>query len=93
MGVSVLLNRENVLRMLDSTLAALQSLRNDIYNNDSAALEERLGRAHQGREKWWQQRQAGEWMNGDAVSSNDAPTSSDVFGRLLGLGRRSKPKK
>ena len=90
---SVLLNRENILRLLDSTIAALQTLRNDINDENGEILEERLLRARQGREKWWRQRQAGDWMNAEAVASVDLPSSSDVFGRLLGFKRKPKNKK
>ena len=81
------------MRVVDSTIASLQAIRNDIDNQDEEALKERLERARQGREKWWQQRQAGEWLNGEGVPTTEAPTSSDIFGRLLGLSRKPKNKK
>ena len=89
---SVLLNRENVLRVLDSTIAALQAIRNDIETQDQEALEERLGRARRGWEKWWKQRQASDWINSEAVPSLEDTSSTGVFGRLLGIGRKPKRK-
>ncbi|HEX7973253.1 MAG TPA: prephenate dehydrogenase/arogenate dehydrogenase family protein [Anaerolineales bacterium] len=87
---SVLLSREHVLRVLDSTIAALQAIRSDIEQQNTEALEARLERARRGREKWWKQRKAGDWIN-DAIPAHDLPDTNDMFGRLLGFGR--KPKK
>ena len=89
---STILNRENVLRVMDSLIAALQALRSDIENEDQDGLDERLERARQGRDLWWRQRQAADWVE-DAYPSADVPAGSEVFGRLLGLSRRSKKKK
>ncbi len=90
---SVMLNRENMLRLMDGTIAALQTLRNDIADENGDLLEERLERARAGRDKWWNQRQAGDWMNGDAAPALDVPSGSDFFGRLLGLGRKPGDKR
>lgn len=86
-----LLNRENILRMLDSALAALQAIRHDIHAEDQDALHQRLERARQGREIWWQQRQAGEWTSAEMPPSAQMPTSTSMFGSLFGL--KPKPKK
>ena len=90
---SVMLNRDNLLRLIDSTSAALQTIRTDIEEENFDALEDRLERAHQGRELWWRQRQAGDWLNNEAVPAQGMPSGSDVFGRLLGLRRKPKDKK
>jgi hypothetical protein len=78
---------------MDGTIAALQAIRSDIENQEISLLEERLQRARQGREKWFKQRQASDWINDEAVAANDVQTGSAIFGRLLGLGRKPKPKK
>jgi prephenate dehydrogenase len=93
LSASVLFNRENMLRVIDGTMAALQSIRADIQEENGDALEERLERARRGREKWWRQRQANEWAGPEATASVELPTSSEVFGRLFGLGRKPKDKK
>jgi hypothetical protein len=83
-----------MLRVLDGTIAALQTLRADIDTEDADALEERLERARASRERWWRQRQAAEWTGPDTMPTTELPKSSDVFGRLLGFsGRKTKPKK
>jgi prephenate dehydrogenase len=90
---SVLFNRENILRLIDGTMAALQTIRADIQDENGEALEQRLDRARQGREKWWQQRQANQWLYPEATASVELPTTSEVFGRLFGLGRKPRDKK
>ena len=87
---AVLLNRENTVRMLDQMLIELRSLRNMINENNSEALQERLGHAWQGREQWWQERLKGEWE----PKSQEArvPTSGEFFGRLFGLRPRKEKK-
>jgi hypothetical protein len=78
---------------MDSMIAAMQAIRNDIEAQDEAALEERLGRARRGWDTWWKQRQAGDWINEAAPSLADV-TGPGIFGRLLGgMGRRTKNRK
>jgi len=82
------INRENLLRHLDNTIAILQAFRSDIQDGNQDALQERLERAVQGRERWWKQRQSGEWAQSEAFPTAETTSSSDVFGRLLGINRR-----
>lgn len=84
-------NQVNSVRVIDSLIAALSAMRNDIQNQDEKSLLGRLERAHSGRETWWQQRQAGDWANEELRSSTEIPKASDIFGNLLGI--RRKPKK
>lgn len=94
MGLSrtALLNRENVLRRIDGLIAALQAIRMDIEDENESSLETRLERARAGRIHWWQQRQAANWKAEEMPDVSAAPTGSEVFGRLLGIRRRGKPK-
>lgn len=90
---AALLNHANVVRVVDGMIATLQSLRNDIEKQDVEALESRLERARLGREQWWKQRQAADWAGEEMMDGMaEAPTGSEVFGRLLGLGGRRKKK-
>ncbi|HSF83341.1 MAG TPA: prephenate dehydrogenase [Anaerolineales bacterium] len=90
---TALLNRDNVVRRIDGLVAALQAIRNDIESEDGASLEARLERARLGRSLWWQQRQAANWAAEETSNALDeAPTGSEIFGRLLGIGRKRKPK-
>ncbi len=90
---SVFLNRDNVLRSIDSVLSALHALRTDILEENQDALEDRLERSRQGRERWWRERQTSDWAASEATAAPDVPSSSDVFGRLLGFGGRQRGKK
>lgn len=89
---SALLNRDNVLRMIDSAIAALHAIRSDIESEDADGLDERLKRARQGRERWWAERQRGEFNDHETAAAVDVPSASDIFSRLLGVNRRSRPK-
>lgn len=89
---SVVLNQENVLRVLDSAIAALQTLRNDVKNKDEEALGERLERARHGRQKWWSERLAG-GLSGQGIPQIKMPESPGVIGRLFGIrAEKKKPK-
>jgi prephenate dehydrogenase len=88
---SAVYNHDNTVRVIDGLVAALLTLRNDIQKQDNQALTERLARAQAGRETWWQQRQAGDWINEEYPGSDNVPRAGDVFGNLLGI--RRKPKK
>lgn len=87
LGATAMMNRENVLRVLDSTQAAIQAIREDILAQDESALDERLMRARAGREKWWKERQAGEWV-GDGAPPVKLPEDPGFLGRLFGIGRK-----
>lgn len=89
---SALLNRENVLRILDSVIAALQFLRADIQEKNEQALNERLRRAFLGRQKWWAERQTGEWT-GNGMAKVDMPESAGILQRMFGVSRKGGPKK
>jgi prephenate dehydrogenase len=92
LGRSAILNRENVLRAVDGVIAALQTVRTDIENEDSESLESRLERAQRGRERWWTQRQAADWASEEMTGTDvGSLTRSDMVGRLFGYRRRKKP--
>lgn len=90
LGQSILLNRANMLRVLDDLIASLQHLRAVIDRQDSDALHQLLSQARQRRQTWERDRLKAEWeASGTAV---EMPTKGEVFGRLFGLGQRSKDK-
>ncbi len=84
---SILLNRENMLRVMDNLIAVLEAMRADIDMGNENALEERLGRAHQNRAKWWQERQSPFWAEAD-FSRLNIPKPPGMIERLFGFGRR-----
>ena len=87
---SALLNKKNVLRVLDGMIATLQNLRADIQDDDGRSLESRLERAQGGRREWWNQRLRADW-NEELAAPPEISTGSEMFGRLLGF--RGKKKK
>jgi prephenate dehydrogenase len=89
---AALYGSENVLRLLGSLIAGLQSIRLDLQENDREALTERLERAFRGRERWWKERQKADWA-GEEIPQSDAPArASNMFGNLLAFGSRRKDK-
>lgn len=92
LAASASLNRENVLRMLDSVIAAMQAMRSDIDRKDEVGLNEKLKRAFNGRAKWWQERQSGEWTV-DGAARLEMPESGGFLGRMFGMSRKSDKQK
>jgi len=88
LGVASILNRENLLRLLDSAIASLAAIRGDIDAKDETALNERLVRAREGRAIWWAERQTGNW--GDGAEQAAIPETPGVFGRMFGMGKKPK---
>ncbi len=87
---AALLAGDNILRVTDNLISALESLRNDIQKRDVEALSARLERARQGRQVWWQERVVAKWEEG--APQPDYPKPGDMFGRLFGVGRKPKDK-
>jgi prephenate dehydrogenase len=85
---AALLNQENVQRVLDSAIAALQALRGDIARQDKDALHARLERARSGRELWWKERQLGDWSN-EGIPPANVPDKKNILDRWFGLGRKT----
>jgi prephenate dehydrogenase len=93
LAATALLNRDNTLRVLDTAIAALSALRNDIDKQDEVALDERLKRARGGRAAWWKGRQSGKWIAESTAPGVDLPDMPGMFGRLFGIGKKPKTKK
>lgn len=88
-----MLNQENALRALDGLIAALLNIRADIESNSESLLLDRLERARQGREKWWQERHSGEWSGDGAPQSLGSAETIGFIDRLVGTSWRKKAKK
>jgi prephenate dehydrogenase len=84
---TALFNQEHVLRVTDSVIAALQKLRKDIARQDGEKLSERLERAREGRDKWWEDRRSANWSAG-STTEGKSTTPSDIFSDLLDLRGR-----
>ena len=86
---AAMLNRDNVIRVLDGAVAALNAIRGDLLNEDSKTLDERLNRAREGRRTWLNARLAANWA-AEETATVEAPTASEVFGRFIGRGKKKK---
>jgi len=88
---AALLNRENVLRVLERIISALQDLREAIDQNDAPALEARLESARKGHEQWMKERWAASWSSeGLPESVLKSAQRTGAFTRLLGGGWNRK---
>ncbi len=92
LGQSMLLNRENTVRVVDNLIGALQDLRRAIDENNTALLQERLESARAVRQEWIKQRSNANWAN--VENPQPAPPSTkEVWGRMIGLRRHNDDQK
>jgi prephenate dehydrogenase len=92
---SVLENRENVVRLLNTYIGSLIRLRDEINDNDREALSTRLENDLRGRIRWFDERNVADWLNKEGQQI-DAPTFGDRVNQMLFgsiLTDRSKPRK
>jgi prephenate dehydrogenase len=83
---AALLNPENTQRVLGNAIAELEALREAIAGQDEPALRALLERASQGRADWWAQRRSAGWPDESPPRPAETSTSTEVFGRFIGLG-------
>jgi prephenate dehydrogenase len=91
LGQTVLLNRENVLRVMDNYISALNDLRCAVDASDTDELSKLFKQAQEGRLKWLHQRQTADY--GRLIEPPQMPTSAGMLGRMLGFNPKSKDKK
>ena len=91
---TALLNKENVLRVLDRAIVSLQDMRAEIQSGDAEAIEARIEQARQGRAKWLNERLSANWAEeGLPDSVTKVTKDSSVITRLFGTGfkKRDQP--
>ena len=81
-------DRDNVLRALDTLIASLQGLRQDVENGDEAGLKERLQTAREGRDHWLDERASADWVEMQRTPTEYPTLNERLFGSLM--GRRTK---
>jgi prephenate dehydrogenase len=92
LAANALQNSDHVLRILNSVLASIRTLRDDIAAGDSETLNNRLERAYQGREKWWLERYPQRGPS-EAYTIKKPSVASMFFGDLINRrGREQKQK-
>ena len=89
---AALLNKTDLLRSLDASLAALQALRSDIANGQAEALEKKLEAARFGRQDWLKKlRQPG--RQASASPGTEMPQKGDFLKQQFGfLLKRPAPR-
>lgn len=87
-------NRDNVIRVIDDVIDALQELRGEIDHGDEVALRDRLLEVQRGRDAWWEDRKSGDWNREDRVSPDVNSTMGSMLGNMLGfrMGRKRSRK-
>jgi len=89
LALAAILNRENLLRLLDNLTASIEDMKNVIRAGDEASITSRLERARQARLKWWADRKTGDWSR-EELHDIELPENPGILGRLLGSGVRPK---
>jgi prephenate dehydrogenase len=91
---SVMENRENVVRVLNTYIASLLRLREEIEENDRESLLDQLENNWRGRIRWFDERHVADWLTRDG-SSTDTPSFSDRFNQMLfgSMFTERKPRK
>jgi prephenate dehydrogenase len=89
LGQAYLHNRENVVRVIDNLIDALRELRQALVEDEDGTLHALLHNAREDRRIWLQQRQTSNW---NTAPKSEMPRAGDVFGRLLGFGKKRADK-
>lgn len=88
-GVSLVLNRENLMVALDDMIATLSKLRSLIDEKDSEGLDELLLSLKNDHAEWLDLRRDGDW---DKLNREKTEQPGGIFKRLLGDPGRLKKK-
>jgi prephenate dehydrogenase len=82
LGESALENRENIVRLLNTYISSLIRLRDEIDANDREAVTSRLEDSLRGRTRWFDERAAAEWLQGEGQPI-DAPSFGERVNQML----------
>lgn len=80
-------NKDNVLRVLNSVIASIETLRDDIADEDAEKLTQRLERAREGRNLWWRERHPEAHPSTNPAYEKPSIASS-LFGSMLRPGSK-----
>jgi prephenate dehydrogenase len=84
-------DRTNIVHALDTMIAALRGLRDDIERGDEQGLKDRLEAARDGRQTWLDERTSANWVEMKREPTDYPSLNERLFGSLM--GRRTKMKK
>jgi prephenate dehydrogenase len=85
---AALLNQKNVTRVLDGVIGVLGGLRQDIADGNREGVSERIEQAVAGRERWLNERLAGDWLEREKPNLSELPS---IWERMF-VGSRKKRK-
>jgi hypothetical protein len=77
-------NNTNVIHALDSMIAALHGLREDIEKGNEKSLKNRLSSAREGHDEWISERTAANWVEMQKDPTNYPSMTERLFGSLVG---------
>ncbi len=77
--MAVLQNNQNVVRLLDTFIASLRGLRDDIEKADDEGVAVRLEQALEGRNRWMSERLLAEWSEKTERKVLDVPSFAERF--------------
>jgi prephenate dehydrogenase len=91
LGISeaVVANKDNVIRIVDELIHELQQMREDIDEERTEKLQDRLEQARRLRETWWKQRQSADWSV--PITPSIDVTSGGMLKRMLGFRDKKIP--
>ena len=89
---AALLNRENVIRVLDNMIASLQGLRGAISNKDKGSVDSRLEEAYKGQVHWLRERFSADWASEEYGEIN-VPSFGERLQQMVIGGLSRKPRK
>ena len=90
LGSSMLMNCENLVRVIDNQIQGLQMLRAALENRDEEKLQDMLETVIDAHENWWTERSHAEWDID--TSRSDIPSVGDHFMHWIGINSKKKRK-
>lgn len=80
---SVYLNRENIIRRLDTLMEELMYLRTVLAEADEEIFAETAAKAANSRDRWMKERRRGIWSDPDPAGTQDVPGAAQQVGHML----------
>lgn len=81
--ISLMLNRDSIVRRLDALIAELGNLRNTLADAEEGALAEMAAAAAEGRRGWIGERRGGMWGEEKASDTRDVPGAAQQLKRMV----------
>ncbi|MCD4672947.1 MAG: prephenate dehydrogenase/arogenate dehydrogenase family protein [Anaerolineaceae bacterium] len=88
LGSSMLMNRENLVRVIDNQIQGLQMLRAAIESRDEEKLQDMLETVIDAHENWWEERNRAEWDSDP--SRPEIPSVGEHLMHWVGLNPKKK---